>query len=257
MQNNLLSLFLAIVPVFLYSFLVYFMVPYKYVSQRRARRYLFMGMLSPLLVLAFNYAFPLWSTPISSYNPLAVCGYSAFFQVGLVEEVAKFSIFWIVFNQRKSAVHDLPIATMYYCMMIAAGFAIVENISYLFNFGEQVLFVRAASALPMHLIVGIFMGYYIQMGFSKIMMSEKYSFKEIFKMNFHKWSRILLGILMATIFHAMYDLNLFLPFNIYSEFFLFVILFFGLVLCKFMIDNAIRVSKELRNQNYKKDLEFF
>ena len=88
-------------------------------------------------------------------------------------------------------------------------------------------------------------------------MSEKYSIKEILKMSFHKWRHIAFGIIMATIFHGIYDFNLFLPFNIYKEVFLFIILFFGLLISKIMISDGVSLSRELRNKNYNKDLEFF
>ncbi len=257
MENNIFSLLMAILPVFLYSFLVYYMVPKNFLSQRRARRYIVTGMISPMIVFAFHYSFPFLDLPLVSDNQVITFGYSAFFQVAIIEEVAKFLTFWWVFSQRKSAIHDLPIATMYYCMMASAGFAVVENISYLMNYGDQVLFTRAVSAIVLHMITGLIMGYYIQMGFSKIMMSEKYSIKEIFKMNFHKWRHIIFGITMATIVHGIYDLNLFLPLNIYAELFLFVILFFSLFLGKFMISEGIRLSKNLRGKNFNKDLEHF
>ncbi len=257
MQNNVLSLLMAILPVCLYAFIVYIMVPKNYLSHRRSMRYFVTGAISPLFVVAFNYAFPIWGTPISSLDPLKVFGYNALFQVGFVEEIAKFLTFWWVFSQRKSAINDLPVATIYYAMMSSAGFAIVENVQYLMVYGNGVLFVRAISAILMHLIVGIFMGYYIQMGFSKIMMTEKYSRKEIFKMNLHKWKHILTGILLAAVFHAIYDVNLLLPFNTYPELFLFIILFLGLLICNFMIKDGIKLSKELRSKNYNKDLEYF
>jgi hypothetical protein len=69
--------------------------------------------------------------------------------------------------------------------------------------------------------------------------------KEIFKMNFHKWKFISLGIIIATFFHGIYDFNLFLPYNTYNECFLFFILSFGLFIGSFMINEGVRLSKEL------------
>ena len=257
MQNNVLSLLMAIVPVFLYSFLVYFIIPEGHVSQRRARRYLITGFTAPMLVYALHYMFPILHVQIDSLSPVKVFGCDAFLQTGLVEEICKFITFWWVFSQRRSAIHDLPIATIYYCMMASAGFALVENISYLMHYGNEVLFSRAISAIVLHMICGIVMGYYIQKGFSKITMTEKYSLVEILKMKFHKWKHIITGIIMATTIHGVYDFNLSLPLNLYSDIFLYVILFFGLFIGKFMIYESIRISGELRSKNYNKDLEYF
>ena len=256
-NNNILPLAISMIPVVLYSFLVFILIPNRYVSHRRALRYFSMGMLAPLLVLAFNYAFPSWQIPISSDNVLISIMCFAFFQVGIIEEIAKFLTFWFISTQRKSSVNDLPIATIYYAMMSSAGFAVIENVQYLMHWGDKVLFIRTVSAIPLHLITGLVMGYYIQNGFSKIVMSEKYSFKEKFKMKFHKWRFIISGIGMATIFHGIYDLNLLLPDNTYKGLFLFIILFFGLFIGRFMISEGIRLSKELRDKNYNKDLKYF
>jgi len=258
MKNNILEMILAILPVFLYSLLVYYMVPNRFLSQRRARRYLITGMVSPTLVYVFNYIFPHWSTQIISGNLFLIFGFQSFIQIGLVEEVAKFLTFWWVLSQRKSSINDLPIATMYYCMMASGGFALIENISYLMSYGNEVLFIRAISAIILHMICGIIMGFYIQKAFSvKSVFIEKDSLFESIKPNFNKWRLILTGIIVSTIFHGIYDMNLFLPFNVYSNLFLFIILFFGLFIGKFMIDEAIRKSAEIRNKNFTKDLEHF
>jgi RsiW-degrading membrane proteinase PrsW (M82 family) len=258
MESNILEMIMAVLPVFLYSILVYYMIPNKFVSQRRARRYFVVSLTSPTIVYVFNYIFPTWSTQILSNNPLIVFGYQSFIQIGLVEETAKFLTFWWVFSQRRSSIHDLPIATMYYCMMASGGFALIENISYLMNYGDGVLFTRAISAIILHMICGIIMGFYIQKAFSvKNVLIEKESLFEGIKPDFHKWKFILTGIIVSTIFHGIYDMNLFLPFNVYSSVFLCIILFFGLFIGKFMIDEAIRKSVEIRNKNFKKDLEHF
>jgi len=256
MENNMFSILMAVLPVLLYSLLVYYIVPQGFLSQRRARLYAVAGMLSPTLVFVFNYIFPHWSTPIASPDTINIIGCQTFIQIALVEEVAKFLTFWWVFNQRRSALYDLPIATIFYCMLSSAGFALIENISYLMNFGDQVLFIRAVSAIVTHMICGVIMGYFIQMAFStKRTLIEKFSVTEKFKIQLHTLKFIGLGILASTIFHGIYDFNLFLPFNIYAETFTNIILFFGLFICMFMIIDGIRLSKDLRSKDYKKDLE--
>jgi len=256
MENNILSMLMAVLPVFLYSFLVYYIVPEGYLSQRRAKMYVVIGMLSPTLVYVFNYIFPNWSVQLNSDDPLIVFGYQSFIQVALVEEITKFLTFFWLFSQRKNAKYDLPIAIMYYSMMSSAGFALIENITYLFDYGDEVLFIRAISAILVHLICGMIMGYFLQFAISyKKVLCEKSTTKERNKILFHKIKFITLGILASSTFHAIYDFNLFLPFNIYAAVFVFIIIFFGLFIGGFMIKDGVRLSKELRMKNYKKDLE--
>lgn len=256
MENNILSMVMAVLPVLLYSFLVYYIVPEGFLSQRRAKMYIVVGMLAPSLVYAFNYIFPNWHTQIDSTNPLVTFGYQSFFQVALIEETTKFLAFWWLFSQRKNAKYDLPIAVMYYSMMSSAGFAILENITYLFDYGDEVLFIRAISAILVHLLCGIVLGYFLQFAISfRKVLCEKSTTRERNKLLFHKIKFIVLGILASSTFHAIYDFNLFLPFNIYAGVFMFVIIFLGLFIGGFMINDGVRLSKELRMQNYKKDLE--
>ena len=248
MENNIVNIFFAIAPILLYSFFIYLLVPIGYISIKRAIRYLILGMLAPTIVFMLNYVFPALETPINSSNPIVVYGFQSFFQIALIEEFAKFLTFWWLFSQRKNKEYT-PISILYYAMMASAGFALVENFNYLKVFGNEVLFIRAISAIVLHLLCGIFLGFYIQKAFSvKKVLIEKESFYERFKPDLHKWKFILTGIAVATIFHGIYDLNLFLPFNTYNSLFLFIILIFGLFISVFMIKEVITKSLEIRNK---------
>lgn len=45
-----------------------------------------------------------------------------------------------------------------YCISVSLGFALMENILYVFHYGLNVAFVRALTAIPGHACFGIFMG---------------------------------------------------------------------------------------------------
>jgi RsiW-degrading membrane proteinase PrsW (M82 family) len=88
--------------------------------------------------------------------------------VVLIEELTKFITYLWVTSHRKNSSHDYPIATLFYCMMSAAGFSIVENIYYLINWGEGVLFIRSITAIIMHLNCGIINHYFVNTSVSFI-----------------------------------------------------------------------------------------
>ncbi len=47
-----------------------------------------------------------------------------------------------------------------YSVAVAMGFAAFENVMYLLDFGTELGYIRAVTAIPLHCIAGIFMGYY-------------------------------------------------------------------------------------------------
>ena len=76
------------------------------------------------------------------------------------------------------------------------GFAALENIIYVYQYGFTTGLTRAFTAIPAHATFGILMGYF--MGKAK------------FSKNNVKYN--LLGLLVATVFHGAYDFFLFLDF---------------------------------------------
>ena len=48
-----------------------------------------------------------------------------------------------------------------YCIFVSLGFAALENILYVVNFGTGVSIGRAIFAIPGHTTFGVFMGYYL------------------------------------------------------------------------------------------------
>ena len=68
------------------------------------------------------------------------------------------------------------------------GFATVENILYVYEGGQVVAWARMFTAVPMHAIFAIIMGYY--MGIQKF---------------YDKKSYALIGLLYASILHGVYD----------------------------------------------------
>ena len=118
----------------------------------------------------------------------------AFIVVALVEEFSKYIIVRYVAQRNKE--FDEPFDGIVYAVMVSMGFAALENVLYVFQYGLSNGIIRAFTAVPAHAIFGIIMGYF--------MGKAKFSNKKI-QLN-------LTGLLMATFFHGAYDFFLFIDF---------------------------------------------
>ncbi len=121
----------------------------------------------------------------------------AFLVVALVEESSKYVIVRYVAQRNKE--FDEPFDGIVYAVMVSMGFAALENILYVFQYGFSNGLLRAFTAVPAHATFGIIMGYF--MGKAKFAKSKK----DKIRLN-------LTGLLMATLFHGAYDFFLFLDF---------------------------------------------
>jgi protease PrsW len=117
----------------------------------------------------------------------------AFIAVALAEEIVKF-FFAYRFFYHKSYFNE-PFDGITYCVMVALGFAAVENLLYIFQDSDiRVAVLRMFTAVPGHAVYGVIMGYF--MGIAK------YRTHGRFKM-------LVVGILLATLIHGFYDFFLF------------------------------------------------
>lgn len=240
------------------------MAPKNYLSIRRGRGYLLSGMMSPLFIFLFYFIFPFWDKPISN-NEFVNYAFYATIQVGLLEECTKYFFFQWISTERKSTKYDLPIATISYSLMTAIGFAIAENISYMMSQYEKMTMLpfmtntevnnsllnlayqRSFTAVVMHMICGVIIGYFVYLGNKKQIIDQEYG-KLKGSSKISKFKYILFGIIMAALFHGIYDLNLFLEDNNYKILFTVVIVTFGLVIGYFMLNRAIIDSKKIREE---------
>lgn len=250
-QNNIMAFLMAVLPVLLYSLMVYYLIPPTYVGNRRMRMYLFAGLLSPTIVYFLHFIFPLFNNSeiYFTFEEIVFC---AFVQIALIEETSKFLMFSWVSSQRRNENQDLPIATAYYAMMSSAGFALIENVQYLMSFGNEILFIRCITAIVMHMICGLTMGYFIAK--SKMMPTPDNS-NMLNPKRIKRYLCIAFGILVATAIHGFYDLNLMVPSNSYPEITIIIILGLGLTLGYFMAKELISYSMAIRKNNKNVDIE--
>ncbi len=118
----------------------------------------------------------------------------AFLMVGLIEEFSKYIIVRY-YAQPKEAFNE-PFDGIVYAVMVSMGFAVTENIFYVFEYGMSTALTRAFTAVPAHATFGVLMGYFM----------GKAKFSQ------HKKMLNLLGLLLAILFHGTYDFFLFIPF---------------------------------------------
>lgn len=111
--------------------------------------------------------------------------------VGINEEVWKAFFTMLLLKRRKEV--DEPIDGMIYAMTASLGFAALENIMYMLEYGLGVIVIRSLLSVPAHLACGAMWGY----GYSKVRFLE--GKKELMP-------HVLPWVLLAALCHAAYDM---------------------------------------------------
>ncbi len=120
---------------------------------------------------------------------------NAFFKVAFIEELSKFLFIRFILFPNKN--FNEPFDGIVYAVMVGMGFATLENILYVFEFGYTTGILRMFTAVPAHATFAILMGYFL--GKAKFSLDKKmyYSF---------------VGLFVATLFHGAYDYFLFISY---------------------------------------------
>lgn len=119
----------------------------------------------------------------------------AFFKVALVEEFSKFIFIRFILFRNKN--FNEPFDGIVYAAMVGMGFATLENILYVYQFGIPTGIMRMFTAVPAHACFAILMGYYL--GRAKFTHQRNLYYS-------------LLALISATVFHGLYDYFLFITF---------------------------------------------
>lgn len=122
---------------------------------------------------------------------------STFAGPALVEELLKYAMLrWSVYNKKS---FDEPLDGIVYMVMVAMGFATMENIFYVFEHGLATGIIRMFLAVPGHACWAIIIGYNV--GLAKFNKGRK-----------GNWY-IIRGLFLAILLHGLYDSFLFLSDN--------------------------------------------
>jgi RsiW-degrading membrane proteinase PrsW (M82 family) len=232
MDNMMLMLFFTVLPVILLLVFVY--------NKDRAKEPLVLllqlfglGMISCIPVLFasdfFRIIFPFMNKRLVDYNFFETILY-AFVEVALLEEICK----WIMLyakgynHQEFDEVYDIIV----YAVFVSLGFALVENIAYVFLKGTlRTALFRAVSSVPGHACDAVFMGYFLSL-------AKQASYKDDKKL---EKKYIVLSIIVPAILHGIYD------FCLMSGYEVFVLIFIIFITCLYII--SFRKIKELSNDN--------
>jgi RsiW-degrading membrane proteinase PrsW (M82 family) len=198
-------LILALAPVFIIAFYVYYRDKYEKEPIWLLLKSLGLGCLitAPVIVIERFLSFQM-----PELSNAGTAFYNAFVVAGFTEELFKYAAFILLiwanrnFNEKFDGI--------VYAVFISLGFAGIENILYVFQHGEYVGYTRMVISVPAHALFGITMGYYL--GLAKFYKRNRgtYLFRSFF------YPVVLHGIFDFILMLGSYILLLgFLPFVVF------------------------------------------
>ena len=159
---------------------------------------------------------------------------SGFFAGGLVEETLKFLVLYFYILKEKA--FDEPMDGIVYGIVVSLGFATLENYDYVYRLAEyyelqpiEVAYVRSYTAIPLHALCGVIMGFYFGM----------YAFVSGGK-------NLSLALIVPYIVHGSYNFLVSFP-NYYFLCVLIIALIFSIFLYK-----NVRESQRLKKSEHEK-----
>ena len=152
--------------------------------------------------------------------------YMAFLRAAFLEETMKF--FVLVFYCLHLDVFDEPMDPLIYGVAASLGFAVIENWEYVLGAenletAKYVALLRGFSAVPLHALAGVFMGFFLM--------------DAIFKKHNRKFF-LFMALFFPVCLHGLYDLILFS--GSISDYYIFILLLVFLI-------RAFFVFREQRN----------
>jgi protease PrsW len=153
----------------------------------------FYGVLSTGVTLFISWPLD-FLVSFNSQNVIHQFG-NAFFKVALVEEFSKFIFIRFILYYNKN--FNEPFDGIIYAGMVGMGFATLENILYVFQYGAATGFLRMFTAVPAHATFAILMGYFL--GKAKFDHRQELLYS-------------IMALIIATAFHGAYDYFLFISY---------------------------------------------
>ena len=158
-----------------------------------------------------------------------------FFAGGLVEESLKFLVFY--FYVLKEKAFNEPMDAIVYGVVVSLGFATLENYDYVFRLAEEykmspldIAIGRAYTAVPMHALCGVIMGFYFGM----------YAFVSGGK-------NLSLALIVPYIFHGTY--NFLCAFPPYYIFVIFILLVFS-----YLLHKNVKETQRLKKREHEEKI---
>ncbi len=166
---------------------------YRPGPKRLLVRTFFLGMVSTIPAGIFNTIF---LSDVDPNGPMALSTVAAgmFFVVGPVEETSKFLA--VRLGPYRRGYSDEPMDGLVYSAAASLGFASLENLLYVIQYGPWVMLLRAPMSTLAHVIFGSFWGY--ALGLQKRNGSGQ------------SWIWLVVGVVAAAVLHGMFNTTLFL-----------------------------------------------
>jgi RsiW-degrading membrane proteinase PrsW (M82 family) len=121
--------------------------------------------------------------------------FNAFLKVALIEEFSKFFfVRFILFNNKN---FNEPFDGIVYAVMVSMGFATLENVLYVYQYGMATGIMRMFTAVPAHATFAIIMGFFLG--------KAKFAHRQVL---FYS----ITALLAASLFHGTYDYFLFISY---------------------------------------------
>lgn len=149
----MLLIAMAILPALILFAYVYKKDPYK----------------EPMSLLIWTFILGMLSAPCSTFfsgmvpgsieaGPFMSAAYTAIFRAAIPEELSKFIMLYaLIWNNRH---FDDMFDGIVYGSVVGLGFAALENIMYVMDFGPSVIISRGLLAVPGHFFFGVTMGFF-------------------------------------------------------------------------------------------------
>lgn len=154
---------------------------------------LFKGIISGILVIVINVIFYFIGLDFDVFNmnTYELLLY-VFLFVGFVEEGSK--LLFLYRYAYNSKYYDYTFDMIVYSVFVSLGFAVLENILYVYSYGIEVGLQRSVTAIIFHACCGVIMGLFLGVSKIKELNNDK-------KSNVYKLS----ALIIPTIIHGMYD----------------------------------------------------
>ena len=151
------------------------------------------GGLSTILTMFISW--PINVLILTKEDDVAHQFFNAFFKVALVEEFSKFFFVRFILFYNKN--FNEPFDGIVYAIMVGMGFATLENVLYVYQYGLATGILRMFTAVPAHATFAILMGFFLG--------KAKFTHRKVLYFS-------VLSLIAAAIFHGSYDYFLFISF---------------------------------------------
>ncbi len=147
---------LAILPGLAISYYIYRLDKHE----RESGWHLLMCFLLGMLITFPAIKLQTWTHGLGFEEPsdLKLTLFTSFVTISLSEELVKY-LALLIFPFRQAFFNE-PMDGIIYSVMIAMGFATLENMLYAERYGFETTLLRAFTAVPAHAVFGIIMGYF-------------------------------------------------------------------------------------------------